>query len=193
MLPKLSVAIAVLSILSVNSLFGQGKDVKVMLHQGRVIEGELLCVQGSSVVVAVETGSHKTTASALAASVMRIPNSQIAVVTVEGNSHAVLGLCLGTLGGMVVGAVIGASKTEEPKDILGAVVQPMVEGANITAGMLYGGLGGMVLGTIIGGAASTKEQKITKDTPGGFTSLSQYARYAEGEPEFLHSVPYISM
>jgi hypothetical protein len=190
MLHRSVIAVILLSLaLPVNQLLGQGTDVKVMLRHGGMIQGELLCVQDSSLLVAAEIDLVKENPSDPTAGVRRIPTSQVAVVTIEGNSYVPLGIALGLLAGALAGGVIGASQTKEPKNLVEAIIEPMEGGTNALAGTLIGGLGGMLLGGIIGGTASHKEQSITHNSPGGMASLSQYAKYPDGEPKFLKAVP----
>jgi hypothetical protein len=184
------VAVMLLSLaLPMNQLLGQGTDVKVMLRHGGMIQGELLCVQDSSLLVAAAIESAKENPSDPTAGVKRIPISQVAVVKIEGNSYVPLGIGLGLVAGGLAGAAIGASQTEEPKNLGEAAFMPVEATMNTWAGALIGGLGGMLLGGIVGGAASRSEQNITHNSPGGMASLSQYAKYPDGEPEFLRAVP----
>ena len=184
------VAVILLSLaLPMNQLLGQGSDVKVMLRHGGMIEGELLCVQYSSLLVEAAIELARENPSDPTAGVKRLPTSQVAVVKIEGNSYVPLGVGLGLVVGALAGAAIGASQTEEPKNLGEALIEPLEAGTNALAGTLIGGLGGMLLGGIIGGTTSRSEQSITHNSPGGMASLSQYAKYPEGEPEFLKAVP----
>ena len=175
--------------LPMNQLLGQGTDVKVMLRHGGMIQGELLCVQDSSLFVEAEIELVKENPSDPTAGVKRIPISQVAVVKIEGNSYVPVGVGLGLVAGGLAGAAIGASQTEEPRNLGEAFVRPIEAASGALVGALIGGLGGMLLGGIIGGAASRSEQSITHNSPGGMASLSQYAKYPDGEPEFLKVIP----
>jgi hypothetical protein len=184
------VAVILISLaLPVNQLFGRGKDVKVMLRQGGMIEGELLCVQDSSLLVAAAMELARENPSDPTAGVKRIPISKIAVVTIEGSSYVLLGMGLGVVAGALVGGAIAASQAEEPRDFAEAMFLPMANTMGLAWGAMIGGLGGILLGGIIGGAASDSERNITQNSPGGMALLSQFARYPDGEPEFLRAVP----
>jgi hypothetical protein len=176
-------------VVPMNQLLGQGRDVKVMLRNGGMIEGELLCVQDSSLLVGAAIELARENPSDPTAGVKRIPTSKVAVVTMEGSSYVLLGVGLGLVVGALAGGAIAASQIEEPRNLGEAVVMPLGNAMGIGAGALIGGLGGMLLGGIIGGAASQSERNITQNSPGGMALLSQFAKYPDGEPEFLKAVP----
>ncbi|MGA9363268.1 MAG: hypothetical protein WBW16_02760 [Bacteroidota bacterium] len=154
----------------------QGTDVAVLLTSGQEIEGELVSVRDSSVLIATRTGD-----------IVPIRDTVVSHVIVKGSSHVARGLAFGfvegTFGGMIVGAAIGdATARNDPAEAFRAVV----------GGAMLGAVLGAVVGTVSGGlkgeAESNREIRVDLSMPAERSALKKLARYPDKEPEFLQVI-----
>lgn len=168
-------------------LHGQGKEVAILLRNGHKVDGELLSVRDSSVLLAVQSIPGDDNLFTSVAGVAEIPNRQMVAVTVEGKSRVLLGVGLGLVGGTLAGAVIGGAA--------GASREPSLEsGLNTAAGTLVGamvgGLAGLAIGLVVGAGMSQSDQSIAPNSFGeAHRALQRLARYPDNEPESLRSIP----
>jgi hypothetical protein len=150
----------------------QGTDVVVLLTTGQEIEGELVSVRDSSVLIATEDEDVPSALSTGVKGILGIKDTMISHVTIEGNSNVLLGMGLGFLGGTVAGGVIGAKSYSPPPepDNLGGAIAGMVEA---TVG----------LGAAVGAATSRSDIEVNLSVPAERLALKKLARYPDKEPK----------
>jgi hypothetical protein len=151
-----------------------GAEVTLILFNGKEIEGELLTVRDSCLILCTE---YKATESELANStypIILIKNNVIKELTFEGSQYFWTGLAAGYLAGSITGVQIAKSSNESPGS------WAMI------------GLGG-VLGSIAGGIAGyalSKEEFVLYGIPPNynFYFLRNFARYEDKEPEYFNTL-----
>jgi hypothetical protein len=173
----------------------QGTDVVVLLTTGQEIEGELVSVRDSSVLIATEDEDVPSALSTGVKGILGIKDTMISHVTIEGNSNVLLGMGLGFLGGTVAGGVIGANSytpAPPPADFGGALAyafgEPIAHGGAIAGGMLIGALVGTAAGAAVGAATSKSDIDVNLDVPAEQSALKKLARYPDKEPEALKRI-----
>jgi len=159
-----------------------GKEIKVLLRSGEAVKGELIAVRSNAILIAKESGLDDTELAEDATSITLVPKDRIARVSIEGKSYVLVGALIGLPTGILAGAAIGAATSNRQPgsadEAVGAVFAPV-------GGALIGCLVGPLLGMIVGGAASERDMDIE---PGEVEQLGKFARYKEGEPEYLQRV-----
>ncbi len=168
--------------LPLSVLLADGAKVSVFLKSGEVLEGELIAVRNDAILIARQPGLSEKALAQDSTSVMRLPLGEVGLVRVPGSSHVLLGALIGLPVGIAAGALIGASMTDEPKNVPGLIVYPLDAAAHTAAGAAIGGAGGLVLGLIVGGAASQSDQDFP---PTDIAKLRTFARYSGNEPGLL--------
>ena len=154
----------------------RGTDVAVLLTSGQGIEGELVSVRVSSVLIATRTGD-----------IVPIRDTVVSHVIVKGSSHVARGLGLGflegTFGGMLFGGVIGdaTARGGHADETVGALGGAML-------GAIVGAVAGTLSGGLKGAAESKREISVDLSIPAERSALKQLARYPDKEPEFLEVI-----
>jgi hypothetical protein len=169
--------------------------VKIRLNSDQEIEGELMSVRDSSVLIATQDEDIPSALSTDVKGIVAIEDTMISRVTIEGNSNVLLGMGLGFLGGTVAGGVIGASSytpPPPPTDFGGAVAQlgeAMIgPGAAALGGMIVGAVGGMLVGAAVGAATSKRDVEVNLHVPAEWVALKGLARYPDKEPKALEQI-----
>lgn len=151
-----------------------GAEVTILLFNGKEVEGELLSVRDSALILCRE---YKATESEIENSIypiILIKNNAIKKLTFEGSLYTWIGLVAGALVGPIVGALIASSD----RDRLAAL-----------GGIAIGILVGPIVGSVAGYALSKEEFVLYEIPPNyNFYFLRGLARYEEKEPEFIKTL-----
>jgi hypothetical protein len=147
----------------------QGVDVTVLCSTGQNIRGELLVATDSAVIVKTDSNIRNMWWQGDSAFAIFLPLSGIEKIVIEGHSNILIGTGIG----VVLGAGFGA-----------LIAREGWTGAGAFAGGLIWGLGG----SIIGGLASQRERVFDQNTRGGFSGLSDLARYGSTTPKTLKHI-----
>ncbi len=144
------------------------KDVVVYMSNGRIVNGELLVVGDTSLLL----GSIKLPGEEGMLYRMSIPFDSIWQVEVEGGSK----MWAGAFVGFLAGAAVGAATAGPPGGILGDMTAPMA---------IMGGSLGALVGGGVGSLITTDDIWVNAGSPGGFSVLRKYARY-DTEQDYLN-------
>ncbi|MBE0571758.1 MAG: hypothetical protein IH618_09465 [Ignavibacteriaceae bacterium] len=160
-----------------------GAEVTIILFNGEEVEGELLSVRDSALILCTEYGATEEELLNSVYPIILVKNNEIKELTFEGKSYVWTGIALGYLTGAVLGGFIVNSTTDlygNEKDFA------IIVGAGI------GSILGSVSGGIAGYALSNKEF-ILEEIPTGynFYILKDYTRYNDEEPEYLKVIDVI--
>ena len=147
----------------------QGTDVVVLLKSGQEIEGKLVSVRDSSVLIAVEDEETSPGLSTGIKGILAIKDTVISGVTIERGSHVFLGMGVGYLGGALIGGVI--ESIGEPGDQVAA---------GLAAGI--GGFVGALAGGIVG-AFLHSDIEVNLSVPAERSALKKLARFPDKEPK----------
>jgi hypothetical protein len=182
MLARLLV-VALLIVLTVSGVMAEGKEIRVLLKTGEVVDAELLAVRDDALFVTTRTGVSDRRLAEDSTSIMRLPLAGLVRITVEGRSYVGIGALLGFPLGIVAGALIGSSAVEDDNSTAGRLfAESLGKPLGAMVGGLIGGVVGLGLGVAVGGAASERDQDIQ---PGQLEVLRGFARYTLREPDFL--------
>jgi hypothetical protein len=156
---------------------GQGADVAVILTNGQKIEGELISIRDSSLLIATATGNT-----------IPIRDTNVSRMIVQGNSHVLVGGGVGLLSGLLIGGLVAGMEIEslEREGDVGGAFRWVFGGAGVSVGL--GALAGTLVGVGIGAAASQSDIDVSLDVPAERSALKKLARYPDNEPEFLEQV-----
>lgn len=148
-----------------------GAEVTIVLFNGKEIEGELLSVRDSALILCTEYAATEEELANSVYPVILVKNNVTMKLTFEGNSYVWTGIAVGWLAGAAIGQLIGKSG-DEPAAAYGGAMLGMILG--ITAGG-------------IAGYALSEEEFVLEEIPTGydFYFLNNLARYKEVEPEYL--------
>ena len=152
---------------------GGGRDVLVAVGSLGCIQGELVEVGDTTLVIAVE--NYDETDEGLKSGSLRVvPLRNIQWVVVRGQDHVVTAAGLGFLGGGIIGGLVGGVLADKPPG--GSWGIP-----NQAAGALEGaGIGaviGLGIGYGIGSAVSPEEMRLESGDPAFKEKLRTAARY----------------
>jgi hypothetical protein len=169
----------------------EGSEVVLFLGEGEMLDGELLSVRGDGLLLGKENdlpligrwrSIRKNEFPLNITDVAIVHYQEIQGVTIKGKSRVLEGAVLGAVLGGVAGAVVGFASGNDSPGILSFT-------AKEKAGM-FGGAGAL-LGLFVGGvhaSLSTKDRKISSTLGYDLSQLKEYARFPNGEPEFLHVI-----
>ena len=169
----------------------EGSEVVLFLGDGEMLDGELLSVRDDGLLLGRENdlpligrwrSIRKNEFPLNITDVAIVHYQEIQGMTIKGKSRVLEGAVLGAVLGGVAGVVVGFASGNDSPGILSFT-------AKEKAGM-FGGAGAF-LGLFVGGvhaSLSTEDQKISS-TPGyDFSQLKEYARFPNGEQEFLRVI-----
>ena len=156
-------------------------EVKIYLNNGQEIEGELVSVRDSSVLIAVESEHIPSGLPPPIQGILAINDTLVSHVIVEGSSHVLLGMGVGfvggTFGGMVIGMLAGSAAATDPVERTFGASFGGGEGA------MVGALTGTLLGGLIGGSASESDIEVSLSVPSERSALKKLARFPDKEPK----------
>jgi len=154
-----------------------GAEVTIVLDNGKEVEGELLSVRDSALIICKEYSATEEELANSIYPVIPVRNNKIQQITVEGNSYVWWGIGIGYLTGAIIGYLLGQT---------GATNDKTDQAFSGLGGGILGGLIGLAAGGGIGYAFST-EKFVLQEIPSGynFYFLKPLARYPDKEPEYL--------
>jgi len=156
-----------------------GAEITISNKNGTEINGELLSVRDTSIVICSYIGLSENELAIINHSIYDIRNSEIKKLTVEGCNYIWTGLGIGMAGGAAIGT-LGGSASETGSSYKG--VPTIVFG-------IIGSLAGTAIGSIVGYLLSTEEFVLQEIPPGNdFSFLKSLARYRDEEPEYLRAI-----
>ena len=175
----ISLVFIAVMVCSPRELLADGAETELLLVSGKKAGEELLAVREHSLLLSTLVGATDTQLQTSEGAFVEVPTASIQSVTLmrEGNSHAAVGALAGGVMGVGVGYLISKPKSE---DALGQAIETSFSMVSIaTCALLGAGLGALV--------GSVKGDKVIEAPflDPDFVSLSRYARYQSGEPEFL--------
>lgn len=151
-----------------------GAEITLSLQDGSEINGELLSVRDTALILCTEYAASAEKIMNSAYPVLLVNNNVVQEITLEGSAYIWPGIAAGAIVGTATGALIGSSSDE-----LFAGVQGMMQGFFI----------GLSIGWIIGYDLSAKEYVLQEIPPGyNFYFLKNLGRYKEKEPEYLKAI-----
>jgi len=158
-----------------------GAEITVSKKNGTEINGELLSVRDTSIIICSDIGLSETELARINYPIYNIRNNEIKEVTVEGGWYIWSGMGYGGLGGALLGVALAAATYEKSSYLSEAGVIIIVGGLGTLVGAIAGGIVGYALST---------DDAILLDIPPGydFSLLKSLARYPDKEPEFLRAI-----
>lgn len=157
-----------------------GAEVVLLLNNKTEIEGELLSVRDSALIICTEYSATEEELANSVYPVILVRNNEIQEITIEGNSYVWWGIGIGYLTGAIIGYLLGQT---------GATNDNTDQAFSGLGGGILGGLIGLAAGGGIGYAFST-EEFVLQEIPSGydFYFLKPFARYPDTELEYLKVV-----
>lgn len=149
-------------------------EVEVALLGNVKIEGEILFVRDSSIIMATQYGLSEAELIKNSNQIVLIPNSRITTVQSLGGSYAALGI----FGGLILGCLGGSALVGRPSSDCNA--RP-------TGAALGGMMGAVAGGAVCGSIREGGEVYIAQNGEHDFSLLRPLARY-NVEPDFLRAV-----
>jgi hypothetical protein len=164
-------------------LAAQGREVKVRLNDGHFMQGELLAVRDSELVLWLGAKTVKFDEGYFHKYGRVVRNDQTAYIVVIGENNFWRGCVIGGLLGVGVGALSGYSQATQNR-------QPYTFHRDSPAGMALEGAAGLGLaGTALGGAIglfSSKWERTFYPFDGLYgPNLDDFARFRDDEPPIL--------
>jgi len=157
----------------------EGAEITISKKNGTEINGELLVVSDTSIVICSYIGLSEKELARINQPIYNIRNSEIKEITIEGSNYIWIGLGIGMAGGAAIGA-LGGSASETGSSYKGV--------PTIGFGII-GALAGAIIGSIVGYLLSTEEFVLQEIPPGyDFSFLKSLARYRDEEPEYLRAI-----
>ena len=168
----------------------EGASVRITLHSGNMLDGEILSVRDTAILLARRTHMSEEALQTNLDVVSVVPIRSIRLVVYGGIRHAFFGLCVGLVAGGVVGGVVGhnAWSYRSADAVDTAVNEGLGKLAATIGGVLIGGIGGAIVGLIVGGNTMTGEESLDPSKQGDVGRLQFISRYLDHEPEFLCNV-----
>ncbi len=162
------------------SLIAQGAEVVLALKDGRRVDGELLSVRDSSIVLSTNMRLSEHDLTELADLLVVVRSEEILHVIIKGKSNILSGMGEGLLLGGAIGGALGLLTGDDKSGFIRFTAAEKAGWGAIGFGAV-----GLIIGTITGIASSTSDKMIEPLPDFDFSLLKQLARYKTGEPEFL--------
>jgi hypothetical protein len=144
---------------------GGGKEVVVAVGWQGAVKGELVKVEDTALVVAVEKDEEE---------LIVVPIRDVRWVVIKGQNYVTGSAALGMVSGGVIGAILGASMADEPSGGI-VIFSPAAAGGLEGAGI--GALIGLAVGFAVGSSISSKEMSVSPDDSTFRQVLNKAARY----------------
>jgi len=148
-----------------------GVGISVLQKSGNEVNGELLSVRDSVMILCKEYSVKEEELATLTYPISTISNNDIKQLTIVGNSWIWEGIAAGAFVGGLTGMLIAS------------------EGLEVMAGLVVGTWIGLIAGWITGYALS-KEEYVIKEIPPNYnwSILKPLSRYPDKEPEYLKMI-----
>jgi hypothetical protein len=163
------------------------KPLVVHLSTGQQLEGELLSVRDSALLMFPKFGVNELTLINSVRAVRVIPFCDVRSIVVLGeDGHPITGALVGGAVGCAAGCVIGSTKTvkQKPEDTFGCQAEQEKQ-ANTSNGGFLGGIFGSAIGLAVGVSMGGGDVILIDSTRRDFLPLRYLARYPNGEPEYI--------
>ncbi len=161
----------------------RGANVTIELHRGGKLEGTLLAVRETTIVISPKGSQHLQKDVMPVGSIIVLRDAEIDKVVIEGHSHVVTGMGVGGALGCGLGYAFSISSRHSTggkvADALQVVIQPAEDGLFMLVGL---GIG-MASGALIGAATSTSDKEFLPITDQNRLELRGFARYPFDEPD----------
>lgn len=171
---RLELLIVCLLVFSAEAGLAKGKKVTIACADS-VMVGELLSVRDTELVITSLLWESERQIRKHPESIRVLRLKDIDTIRLAGESHAVDGLKVGALVGLVVGAKIGSNEEPNP-------------GVKAFSAELHGVLGmvpGLLAGALVGGFIVSHDETFDPADMEQMKMLREAARYPEEEPEFI--------
>lgn len=158
-----------------------GVGIIVLLKNGTEIDGELLSLRESSIILCTEYSASENELAKRNYPIISIGGREISKITVEGEFDLVVGATYGALIGAAIGVGVGYASGDHPGDVISTTAGQQA----VCLGFVFS-----LIGAMIGGIASGSTTDVIIQLPPDydFTFLNQLARYPDEEPEFLNKI-----
>jgi len=153
----------------------EGAEVSAYLHDGRETSGELLSVRKNSLLI-LRTDCDDDLKNLECIS--KVNTSEINKLIIKGNSNIGLGIGLGLLASVIVGALVFQSYND------GSILW----GYDAIAPTILSTVACITFGITIGIATSTPDEEIKTFSKFEMSGLSTYSRYQSNEPNDLKKI-----
>jgi len=164
----------------------EGAEVVLLRRNGQEMQGELLSVRDSSLVISTLEDFNPKDLTARTKGIVAIRNTEIVRVIIKGRSNVVKGMLIGTVAGAGFGALIGYASGDDSPSGWGSFALTAEEKA-LVLGALFGGIG-FLYGTVGRIMGPSPDQEIVAYKILGYSDLNKFARYRVYEPEFLREL-----
>lgn len=159
----------------------KGAEVSTYMNDGQEISGELLSVRKNSLLLLnPECDDRLLNADCI----NQINASEIDKLIIKGSSNVVLGVSLGLLASVVVGAIIYQSNYESSSSWL----RGLAAYEKSKTPIILSSIGLITLGATIGIFTSTPDEVINIYSENDIRGLSSYSRYPKEEPNQLKKI-----
>jgi hypothetical protein len=158
---------------------GVGVEVSLLLNNGNKVNGELLSVRDSAMILCEENSAKEEELAKLAYPILRFSNNEVQQLTIEGSNWIWEGIAVGAVVGAIAyyfGHLIVTYDSQEDSDE-GKTLYTSLIGLSIAAG--WG----------VGYALSTEEYILQEIPPDyNWSILKPLSRYPNEEPEYLRVI-----
>ena len=162
---------------------GGGAEVAVVLADHHKIEGTLLSVRDTTIVISLKSEPHIRKGTLPGEDTVALNSSHIQKIIIRGHSHLLVAQGVGLVVGGVAGAIIGGA---QPTGVGG--FSGVEQGANVAQGLWLGAVIGLAGGTIVGLATSSPDEEFLIQENEHRLALKARARYPWREPESLTKI-----
>ena len=164
-----------------------GAEVTLLLGDGKKINGELLSVRDSNIIMCSEYAATEKELASLQYPIHTIRIDEILEITLEGTNYRWIGYGIGAVVGLGLAALVAESVTSQ------STKGDMEEGFGNACGAGLLGIGIVALVTYIGGfwgtSASTDDVTFNEIPPDyKLLPLNPLCRYPNEEPEYLKAI-----
>ncbi|MBE0571507.1 MAG: hypothetical protein IH618_08185 [Ignavibacteriaceae bacterium] len=162
-------------------VYSKGAEVSTYMDDGSETSGELLSVRKNSILLLNPECDDRLLNPDC---INQIKASEIDRLVVKGNSNVILGVSLGLLASVVVGAIIYQSNYESSSSWL----RGLAAYEKSKTPIILSSIGLITLGATIGIFTSTPDEVINIYSENDIRGLSSYSRYPKEEPKQLKKI-----
>jgi hypothetical protein len=159
--------------------FASGRVVTILMRDSSSVEGELIAVHDSALIICRELSMSERRLEMHPDSLSIVRIGKILRLHVAGHHNALIGAGIGAASGLIIGS-IAAANTPEPAGTVGTNRMDY-RALGTIGGTLLGLLGGIIVGGMIESGA--RDIEILDHSE--LVALSLKARYQRDEPDFI--------